>query len=353
MSTPSSASVATSAFDEMLDKLMVSAVSEARLFSRKLAGMISYHMGWVDRTFAPVDSGSLDRGKRIRPRLATLTCRAVAGDDERSRDLAAGIELLHNFTLVHDDIQDQSHLRRHRPTVWSLWGTAQAINTGDAMYAASRRALLGMRNAGVSPERTLKIADDFDRVAIEIVAGQVTDLEFEGGHSETVEDYLRMIGMKTAAIVRFAAWAGAYAGGATAEIAEAYGRFGWALGIGFQIRDDILGIWASAEETGKPAADDIRRRKQSLPIIELRGVADPGDRAMVERVYGKTPVTVSDVDAVLAALDSYGIRASVEARVGHYHDEAETILDQLGLHADAAAVGELRSFVKTLALRTY
>ncbi len=337
----------------MLDERMQRAVAGTGDFSPALAGMISYHMGWVDQRLTPVDPGTIDRGKRIRPRLATLTCRAVCGTDAPGRDLAAGIELLHNFTLVHDDIQDESHLRRHRPTVWSLWGPAQAINTGDAMYASSRLALLGMRDAGVPLERTVEIADAFDRVAIEIVAGQVTDLEFEGGQTETVDDYLRMIGMKTAAIVRFAAWAGAYAGGAADEVAEAYGRFGWAIGLGFQIRDDILGIWGTSDQTGKPAADDLRRKKQSLPVIELRSVASDIDRRELEQTYAQETVTEADVITLLTAFDRYDVRSDLESMVQHYHDDAAEALNELAAGADAAAIDELRSFVKSLSLRTY
>lgn len=342
-----------SPFDVMLDERMQRAVAAAGDFSPALAGMISYHLGWVDQHFASVDPVRIDRGKRIRPRLATLTCRSVCGSDAPSLDLAAGIELLHNFTLVHDDIQDESHLRRHRPTVWSIWGSAQAINTGDAMYAASRRALLGMSGASVPLERTLAIADAFDMVAIEIVAGQVTDLEFEGGQTETVDDYLRMIGMKTAAIVRFAAWAGAYAGGASGEVAEAYGRFGWAIGLGFQIRDDILGIWGTSTETGKPAADDLRRKKQSLPVIEFRSVASEADRRELERIYAQHEVTAADIETLLNAFDRYSVRRDLESIVQRYHDDAEATLDERAADAEPQALGELRSFVKTLSIRTY
>ncbi|MEZ4498500.1 MAG: polyprenyl synthetase family protein [Thermomicrobiales bacterium] len=115
----------------------------------------------------------MDQGKRMRPRLALLACRAVCGHDEPARHLAAAIELLHNFTLVHDDIQDQRMFAGHTgPPSGHSWGTAQAINTGDALYAASRRALLGMTSAQVAAARVLRIADAFDRVAMEIVAGQ-------------------------------------------------------------------------------------------------------------------------------------------------------------------------------------
>ncbi|MGD9712053.1 MAG: polyprenyl synthetase family protein [Thermomicrobiales bacterium] len=332
---------------------MAEALADARSLSPFLAGMISYHMGWVDKDFLPVDPGTIDQGKRIRPRLATLACRAVSGNDQRGWHLAAAIELLHNFTLVHDDIQDQSVMRRHRETVWSIWGSAQAINIGDAIYAASRRILLRMQSTGVSADRILAIADQFDAAALEIVAGQVTDLEFEGGRAATVDDYLSMIGKKTAAIVRFAAWSGAYAGGAPDDLADAFGHFGEALGLGFQIRDDILGIWGAASDTGKPAADDLRRRKQSLPVIELRAIASDADRDRLGHIYGNPDVPDSSVQEVLHLLDKYAVRHVTEAKVHHFHDVALATLEALADSCDPRALDELRSFVKALSFRTY
>jgi geranylgeranyl diphosphate synthase type I len=339
--------------DSMLDELMYASTIEAERQSPTLAGMIRYHMGWVDHDFTPIPAGTIDQGKRIRPRLALLTCRAVAGDDQAARHLAAAIELLHNFTLVHDDIQDESHYRRHRQTVWSLWGAAQAINTGDAMYAASRRTLLGMASAGVAAAKVLAISDEFDRVAMEIVAGQVTDLEFEGGREASHDDYLGMIGMKTAAIVEFAAWAGAASGGADSDVADTLGRFGRSLGLGFQIRDDVLGIWGTQAETGKPAADDIRRRKQSLPVILLREAVAGDDRESLESIFRKPEIDETDVERTLALLDAYQIRQTSEAHVTHHHDRAARLLDDASRHCRPEPVAELRSLVDALALRTY
>ncbi len=339
--------------DLSLDDLMYASTTDAEDWSPALAGMMRYHMGWVDQRFSPLPAGSIDQGKRMRPRLALLACRAVCGLDEPAWHLAAAIELLHNFTLVHDDIQDQSDVRRHRATVWSLWGTAQAINTGVALYAASRRALLGMTSAQVAATRVLRIADAFDRVAMEIVAGQVTDLEFEGGREASHHDYLRMISMKTAAIVEFACWSGAIAAGADEGIADQFAQFGRALGLGFQIQDDVLGIWGSQSATGKPAADDIRRRKQSLPIILLREAAAPPDRERLNTIYANRETDSADVEHVLALLDAYQIRQAAEAHVAHHHDRSASLLESLapGLHPEA--VEQIRQLVSALALRTY
>src|SRR6478609_9365737 len=122
-----------------------------------LAGMGRYHLGWVDRDFAP--AANVDQGKRMRPEIALLCCQAAGGAIERAAPLAAAIELLHNFTLVHDDIQDRSPTRRHRDTVWANWGESQAINAGDALFAAAHLALFESRRAGVSADCVLAIAE--------------------------------------------------------------------------------------------------------------------------------------------------------------------------------------------------
>ena len=289
-----------------------------------LAGMGRYHLGWVDESFAPVDN--VDQGKRMRPELALLCCQAAGGRLEQAAPLAAAIELLHNFTLVHDDIQDRSPTRRHRATVWTLWGESQAINAGDALFAAAHLALYELRGRGVDAERVLEIAAAFDRMTIEIVAGQTADLDFERRADVTPDDYLTMIAGKTAAIVRFAARAGATIAGASPEAAERFGEFGLALGLGFQVQDDLLGIWGSASETGKAEADDIRRKKKSLPILLLRQRTGGDNSAALDRLYAQDEIDSSGIELVLALLAKHDVRPAAEALVRTYHDQAVSAL---------------------------
>ena len=222
---------------------------------------------------------AVDRGKRMRPAVALLAAGAAGGDPRAAAPVAAAMELLHNFTLIHDDIQDESPTRRHRPTVWSLWGVGQAINAGDALFAAAHLPLYRLASSGVSARaRRCVSLEAFDRMTIAIVEGQTLDLAFEARPDVSPGEYLEMIAGKTAAIVRFAAWAGALLGGADEAAASRWAEFGLALGLGFQVRDDLLGIWGAQEATGKAPADDVRRRKQSLPILILRERLDD-DRA--------------------------------------------------------------------------
>jgi geranylgeranyl diphosphate synthase type I len=308
--------------DALIDRHLSAAVASLDHVPSLLGGMARYHLGWLDKTLTPVMDGAVDRGKRIRPGVALLSCAAAGGEPETAAPLAAAIELLHNFTLVHDDIQDGSPSRRHRPTVWSLWGSGQAINAGDALFAAAQLALFRLADLNVKPALILRLAETFNRTTIEIVTGQVLDLSFEGRSDVTPAAYLEMIGGKTAAIVRFAAWGGALLAGAPENVADRFGTFGRALGLGFQIRDDLLGIWGATAATGKAAADDIRRRKQSLPILFLRQRVDLLVRTELDDLYAGAEIDAAGIKRVLALLAAHDVRAAVESEVRAFHDQA-------------------------------
>jgi len=314
------------ALDALLDAQMNDALAALDGPAPILAGMAKYHLGFVDADFQPAQPTPALRGKRMRPGIAMLACGAAGGDPRCAVPLAAAVELLHNFTLVHDDIQDQSPSRRHRPTVWTLWGIAQAINAGDAMFAAAHQALYGLRHEGIDAGLVLRIAERFDAMTIEIVQGQVLDLNFEGRNDVTSDAYLEMIALKTAVIIQFASWAGALLAGAVDEQADRFGDFGLALGIGFQVRDDLLGIWGATATTGKAEADDIRRRKQSLPILMLRERASEADRATLNQLYADAEIGEAGVWQVLALLDRYEVRADLEQRINAFHDDARPAL---------------------------
>jgi geranylgeranyl diphosphate synthase type I len=319
-----------------------------------LVGMARYHLGEVDAAFdpAPPSVRSSSQGKRLRPALALHCCAAAGGDPHTAAPVAAAIELLHNFTLVHDDIQDRSDQRRHRPTIWSIWGEGQAINAGDALFAAAHLALYRLAELGVAPATVVRLSDAFARTTIEIVQGQVLDLGFEGLSGVTPDAYLRMIELKTAAIVRYAAWAGAVLAGADDARADRFAEFGRALGLGFQVRDDLLGIWGTAEVTGKPAADDIRRRKQSLPILLLLAAAEEIDRREIEALFAAPPMKEASVHRVIELLAYYKIRSQLESEIALLHDAARAAL-LIALDDSAASEPRTTLFklVTTLALR--
>jgi len=319
--------------DRLLYLELENALAEMNGNAPMLPRMARYHLGMVDSSGAAVEAEVriTGQGKRMRPLLAVLSCMAAGGNAEAAAPIAAAIELLHNFSLVHDDIQDRSPNRRHRATVWRVWGDAQAINVGDALFAASHLAVLHTRHDIVAPEIVLELTAEFNRMTIAIVRGQVLDLEFEGRSDVQPEDYLGMITGKTAAIVEYAAWAGSLVGGASQEDASQYAKVGLALGIGFQIRDDLLGIWGAREETGKEVADDIRRRKQSLPILRLRSQASPEDTELLNGLYAREEIDEGGVIDVLRLLEKYGIQQQVLGEVRTAHRRANDALAGLAL----------------------
>ena len=318
-----------------------------------LGHMIRFHLGMVDTTGEPVDPDiqRVLQGKRLRPAIAMLSAQTIGGNAAVAAPLAAAIELLHNFTLIHDDIQDRSPNRRHRAAVWRVWGDAQAINAGDALFAAAQLALLRTPVSDAAPHAMIDLLRDFNRTTIEIVQGQVLDMGFEGRTNVTPDDYVKMIRLKTAAIVRFAAAGGALVAGADSDTVQRYAQFGEALGIGFQIRDDLLGIWGEDRDTGKTRGDDIRRRKQSLPLLLLRAAANETDLSRLDALAAFDEVPEEGIEEVFAMLDHYAIRQQVEQQITVAHQQASNALQQVeatsGIHGR-----ELDNLLHRLATRT-
>jgi geranylgeranyl diphosphate synthase type I len=335
----------------MRDALATIELSSSSQFGPRdlsLYGMLRYHLGWADSDFQPAQ---FDPGKRVRPLICLLACAASGGDVDRAVPAAAAIELLHNFTLIHDDIQDRSETRRHRPTLWALWGDGQAINAGDALFAVSQITLLRALERGAAVERVTEVMRGFNETALRIVEGQVLDLGYEQRWEISADEYLRMIAGKTAAIVAFSAWSGAYLGGADFEQSWRFRAFGEALGLGFQVQDDVLGIWGETTITGKPAADDIRRRKKSLPIIALAAVSTPEELDTLQAIYAADVVDEGAVDQVLSLLERYDVRGQMRTVVQRYHDEARLLLDAAGTDGDARR--SLEALVARLASRDF
>ncbi len=281
--------------------------SEALLST--LYGQINYHLGWVDATFAPSTGNP---GKLLRPTLTLLAAELSGGEQAVTRALpaAVSIELIHNFSLIHDDIEDGDEERRHRATLWRVWGQAQAINTGDALFSLARRQTLGLADKGVDAALTLRLVERLDTVCLELCEGQHLDMSFESRRDVTVAMYLDMIARKTAALMSCAAELGGRIGAPDdAALGDQLGAFGQALGLAFQIRDDILGIW-QAQDLGKSAAGDVRRKKMSLPAIHALEHASADDRAALMAIYFRPgPATDEQITTALDILERSGARA--------------------------------------------
>jgi geranylgeranyl diphosphate synthase type I len=263
--------------------------------------MMDYHMGWTDEKGGPAPAGA--GGKRIRPLLCLLACAACGGDWQRALPMAAAIELLHNFSLLHDDIQDNSPLRRGRLTVWRKWGPAQAINAGDALFTLAHLAPHGLAARGVPADLIVTALAEFDQTCLALTQGQHLDMKFETRERITVQEYLAMIEGKTAALIAACAHLGALLAGAPAARAEHFRQFGRRLGLAFQVQDDWLGIWGDPAVTGKSAASDLEKRKKSLPVV----YGLERSEAFAE-AYARPHTPSASVADMAAALDQLGAR---------------------------------------------
>jgi geranylgeranyl diphosphate synthase type I len=300
----------------------VGAAAAAAPHLREYYLMMDYHLGWADEKGKPLPAGL--GGKRIRPLLCLLACAASGGEWERALPMAAAIELLHNFSLLHDDIQDNSPLRRGRLTVWRKWGPAQAINAGDAMFTLAHLAPHQLTARGVAPETALAALAEFDRTALALTQGQHMDMKFETRERVKVEEYLTMIEGKTAALIAACAQLGALLAGASAERAGRFRQFGRSLGLAFQVQDDWLGIWGDPAVTGKSAASDLEKRKKSLPVVygleRSEAFAD---------AYSRPHVPSESISEMAAALEKLGAR-------DYTQNMAQTLTAEAMHHLDAA-----------------
>ncbi len=276
-------------------------------------GQMQYHSGWVDANLVPIKSHP---GKLLRPTLLLLAYEAsgawgLANETtdkydyiQRALPAAVAVEITHNFTLVHDDIEDGDIERRHRPTLWKIWGIPQAINTGDGMFALARLTLWQALDKGVDGAIAARLGSLLDHACLVLAEGQYLDISFEKRQDISVAMYVDMISRKTAALMRCAAEMGALLGTRDQETVNRLRSFGEAIGIAFQIRDDLLGVWATKAELGKTPAGDIHRRKKSLPVLHALEHASPLDQQALCEVYQQeAPVTKEQVVSVLAIFE--------------------------------------------------
>ncbi|MBD3388062.1 MAG: polyprenyl synthetase family protein [Candidatus Altiarchaeales archaeon] len=282
----------------------------------------------------PLDAG----GKRIRPCLTLLAAEAVGGDPESILPAAASVELLHTFTLVHDDIMDHDEERRGKPTVHSIWGDEMGIMIGDTLYSSSFKALIDMRNKGVEDSRVLKAVEALVEANTELQEGQIMDMLFEKDDQVTEDQYMTMIGKKTGALIEAAVKIGCIVGGGSEEQLEAFRIYGSNCGVAFQIKDDVLDLTADAKKLGKPVGSDIRSGKKTLIIVHALAKACEEDRDMIKAVLGNDSASDEDVKA---AIDKLGETGSIE-----YADErvAELISEgkrALGILPDCEAKDSL------------
>ena len=264
--------------------------------------MLQYHMGWTAERGDLLDV-PVSQGKALRPTLCLFACEALSEDWGRALPAAAALEFIHNFSLIHDDIQDGDVERRHRPTVWALWGQPQALVAGNAMRSIADITALELTQQGTPEEKALRASFLLTRGYLDMTEGQCLDLAFEASLDTRLEDYLTMISCKTGALIRCGMEMGALIGSDEETSVRQFARCGGFLGLAFQIRDDMLGIWGDEAATGKAVGNDILRKKKSFPIVYALQVAGDATRQKLVDTYNKASLEEGDVQDVLMVLE--------------------------------------------------
>ncbi len=255
----------------------------------QLYQMLRYSMGWSDVSGNPT---AATEGKALRPTLCLLACEATGTPAEMAMPAAVSLEFIHDFSLIHDEIQDLDDVRHHRPTLWVVWGKAKALVAGNALRTIADKSLHSLLEGGLSVTAALEANALLTAGYLEMIEGQYMDLHFEGRTDITLPDYMGMIARKTGALIRCSLVIGATVGTRDPEIVEAFRRCGESLGLIFQVRDDLLGVWGDEASTGKPVGADLRRRK--TPSLSYTPCRSPRARTAIpsDESTAKKPWTI-------------------------------------------------------------
>ncbi|MDB4205906.1 polyprenyl synthetase family protein [bacterium] len=298
---------------------------------------VTYHLGWTDQDGNPSDAGS---GKGVRSALAMLGTEAVHGLPDAAISGGVAVELIHNFSLIHDDIMDNDRTRRHRATVWDVFGVGEGIVVGDAMHALAFEVLLDDDRTPHGAAATQRLV----KATSAMIAGQAQDVALDRGDTATLDECIAMEANKTGALLAQSTAIGAVLGGGSDAQVGALEHFGMTLGIAFQAVDDVLGIWGDAAATGKPVGNDLREQKKSMPIaIAFDRGGTIGDAV---RAAFTEPMNDQQIQSLAAQLESAGIRDQVQTIARDYLDQAIATLDTVELAPAAKAeLIELANFI--------
>lgn len=303
----------------------------------------AYHRGWQDACGRPVNDGG---GKLLRPALALLSARAAHAPAEAGVPGAVAVELIHDFTLLHDDIMDGDIERRHRPTAWRVFGAPAALLTGDALLVAGVSALLEQGTSG-AVRAAKRLTEDVQR----IITGQHADLAFEERDDISLAECLRMAAGKTGALLSCSAAIGAEVAGGPDALADGLARFGEEIGIAFQLVDDLLGIWGSPEETGKPVLSDLRARKKTLPVVAALRAGCSSSHKFRQLYFRPTPLNEIELREAARLIEDAGGRDWAQREAVRRAVLARQHLDDLGL--PSAVRAEFLDIGRFITERTY
>ena len=283
--------------------------------------------------YEPIEYTLAAGGKRVRPQLAMIASQLFGGKDEDVLPAALALEVFHNFTLLHDDVMDKADVRRGRPTVHVKWNENTAILSGDQMLIEAYKLL-----SGVPADKLPKVLQLFNKMATEICEGQQYDVDFESQEHVTIEEYLKMIRLKTSVLLANALQTGAYIAGADEQAQGALYQFGIHIGLAFQIQDDILDVWGNPETFGKAVGGDISCNKKTFVYLEAK--RQGGER--LEKWYSQVlEDNTEKIAAVKEIFEQLGVRAVCEKVVEDYTQKALALLDQLPQNAATEQLRQL------------
>lgn len=316
-------------FDKYRDFIRKELQKQVDHIPPSLSTYLCYHFGWKDIDGKPV---CYPAGKMVRPLFCLLSCEAFSGKILQALPAACSIELIHNFSLIHDDIEDVSLERHHRPTLWKAFGLAPAINAGDVMFTLGYQALINpISTKSIPGEYIMEALRILTQACLNLCEGQNLDLLLEKRLEVDIEEYFYMIQRKTAALFQASTHLGAFLGGATEVNAGYFKDFGLKLGMAFQVQDDILGIWGERERTGKPVSDDILDKKKSLPVVfSLKEEKDRGLKTLRE-IYGSEKIHPEQVPQIMEILDRYRAQEFCVSKVNSFYKESLASLRATGL----------------------
>lgn len=309
----------------LVEPALRAALARLDRWSRHVA---TYHLGWCDADGRATPGRG---GKAVRPALALLAAEAVGAPVSAALPGGVAVELVHNFSLLHDDLMDRDVERRHRRTVWAIWGPATAILTGDALLALAQEVLLEAPAAGANRAAWLLAA-----ATRELTRGQVADLAFETRDDVGLDECIDMATAKTGSLLAASAGIGAVLADAAESTVEALMTFGREVGLAFQLVDDVLGIWGDPSVTGKPVHSDLRSRKKSLPVT-WGATRDGGDPQLREWLAGQEVPTEESLPGVADLLERAGARAWAMDQASQRMRLAEQALAQVDIKPQAQA----------------
>ena len=285
--------------------------------------VVAYHLGWCDEHGDPVTA---EGGKSVRSRLTMLAARAAGGDERRAIPGAVAVELVHNFSLVHDDLMDRDATRRHRPTVWVMWGDAVAVLAGDAMLSLAQEVLL---EPGSS--QSVAAALVVGRATRDLIGGQAADVGFEHRNDVRLAECIHMAAGKTAALLSASAAVGGILAEAPAATVHALQTYGAEIGLAFQLVDDLLGIWGDPAVTGKPVFSDLRSRKKSLPVTWSLECGRPAGRALAQWLAQTGEPAETELRAAADMVETAGGRRWARAEARRRVRSAQRALDGIAI----------------------